>query len=308
MKLVVTFTVALLPILSSAKLSIIYGEDNRIDVNKLKDLRIAKMSKSIAARVPHSSIRDIDGENFSIFNMIISDEWGPNVCSDQKFADQPSMSDCTGFLVGKDLMVTAGHCVMQEGREITNGTTPECSENSWVFDYSYDKNGKLPYKLNSVPKSKVYGCKKIIKAITKNGFDYALIRLDRATKKRAALKINLKSSAMKNDKIFVMGHPSGLPLKHAGGAKVFSVHRSYFSTNLDTFGGNSGSPVFNADTFEVEGILVRGDIDYVHREQGDIACQEVNTCDQNRKNCKEDAEEIDGEHVSHILDLKKYLK
>ena len=37
----------------------------------------------------------------------------------------------------------------------------------------------------------------------------------------------------------------------------------YFSANLDTYGGNSGSPVFNATDGTVEGILVRGNQDFV---------------------------------------------
>jgi hypothetical protein len=46
--------------------------------------------------------------------------------------------------------------------------------------------------------------------------------------------------------------------------------------NLDTYGGNSGSPVFNHRTGEVEGILVRGENDYVYDPgQG---CQVSNRC------------------------------
>ena len=41
------------------------------------------------------------------------------------------------------------------------------------------------------------------------------------------------------------------------------MHGKYFSANLDTYGGNSGSAVFNANTGVVEGILVRGATDYV---------------------------------------------
>ena len=37
----------------------------------------------------------------------------------------------------------------------------------------------------------------------------------------------------------------------------------HFVANLDAYGGNSGSPVFNSDTHEVEGVLVRGDTDFV---------------------------------------------
>ena len=64
----------------------------------------------------------------------------------------------------------------------------------------------------------------------------------------------------------VIGHPIGLLKKMAGNASVRSnSNPDYFIANLDTFGGNSGSPVFNADTHEVEGILVRGDTDFLPR-------------------------------------------
>ena len=36
----------------------------------------------------------------------------------------------------------------------------------------------------------------------------------------------------------------------------------YFTANLDTYRGNSGSPVFNAITHKVEGVLVRGEQDF----------------------------------------------
>jgi hypothetical protein len=37
---------------------------------------------------------------------------------------------------------------------------------------------------------------------------------------------------------------------------------AFFVANLDTYGGNSGSPVFNSETHKVEGILVRGETDF----------------------------------------------
>ena len=39
----------------------------------------------------------------------------------------------------------------------------------------------------------------------------------------------------------------------------------YFVANLDTYGGNSGSPVINAGTGILEGILVRGETDFIHQ-------------------------------------------
>ena len=62
--------------------------------------------------------------------------------------------------------------------------------------------------------------------------------------------------------LVVIGHPTGLPTKIADGANVRRRAGTYFVANLDTYGGNSGSAVFNANTGVVEGILVRGETDY----------------------------------------------
>src|SRR5262249_51918318 len=52
--------------------------------------------------------------------------------------------------------------------------------------------------------------------------------------------------------------------KFAAGAAVRNnAPDAFFVANLDTYGGNSGSPVFNSDTHVVEGILVRGENDFV---------------------------------------------
>lgn len=300
-------TVAVLPMVASAKMSIIYGDDNRIDAFEIKDAKVLELSRSIAARIPNRSMQDIDGESYSIFSMIISDEWGPNVCTDQKFADQPTASDCTGFLVGEDLLVTAGHCIVDEGETATDTMSAGCQNNSWIFDYKVNSDGKLNLDLSDTPKTSVFHCKKVVHASLNGDKDFALIQLSRKVEGRPFLKLNFKKDIKVNQNIFVMGHPSGLPLKHAGGAKVFSSHENFFSTNLDTFGGNSGSPVFNAETLEVEGILVRGDIDYVEKDLSQIACQAVNVCDDDRKNCIEDSPSIDGEHVSHMFDLATFL-
>ncbi len=69
----------------------------------------------------------------------------------------------------------------------------------------------------------------------------------------------------------MIGYPRGLPEK-------FSLHRkvannsdsSYFSADLDCFHGNSGSPVFNSKTLEVEGIFVRGEGDFPGENASDL--------------------------------------
>ena len=61
--------------------------------------------------------------------------------------------------------------------------------------------------------------------------------------------------------LIVAGYPSGLPLKIDDGGRVRdprSGTTDFFIANLDTFGGNSGSGVYDAATKQLVGILVRG--------------------------------------------------
>jgi hypothetical protein len=96
------------------------------------------------------------------------------------------------------------------------------------------------------------------------GADWALVRLARPVRHREPLPIRTSGKVADGRAIFVVGHPNGLPTKLAGGAKVRdNRRRAYFVANLDTYGGNSGSPVFDARSRKVEGILVSGEKDFV---------------------------------------------
>jgi hypothetical protein len=63
----------------------------------------------------------------------------------------------------------------------------------------------------------------------------------------------------------MIGNPVGLPTKVAGGATVRNNNPSkYFEANVDAYGGNSGSAVLNARDLKIEGLLVRGNPDFVY--------------------------------------------
>ncbi len=51
-------------------------------------------------------------------------------------------------------------------------------------------------------------------------------------------------------------------MKVATNAQVMFSGISNFKTNLDAFGGNSGSPVFDKYSMEILGILISGSSDY----------------------------------------------
>lgn len=288
---------------------IVYGDDNRVDIVKVRSQKIQEISKAVAGRISNFSFSKNSDDGLVIkFDDILklSDEWSMNVCSDEKFANQPTVADCTGFLVGENLLVTAGHCVLPAGAKVEDDITRGCVSNSWIFDYKMDKSGEID--LEHIDKNNIVGCKRVIKGKYTRDEDYALIELDRKVTDRKPLTIRTSGKVSVEETLFVIGHPSGLPQKFADGAKVFETQEHYFGTNLDTFGGNSGSPVFNAKTLEVEGILVRGDVDYVTTIFDGKTCNRVNICDPKRENCIEDDEDIVGEHVTYISKILSEIK
>lgn len=227
---------------------VIYGEDNRVDVYQVDRADIREIADSTVALIPSKSIKT--GENG--FLKIVADKLGQerNYCADEPFINQPAAANCSGSLVGEDLIATAGHCI----------STTDCAKYSFVFGYKMADSNTAP---ETVLASDVYKCREIVAREFTNDQDYALVRLDRAVRDHRILTLQ-RTPAQPNDPIYVVGHPSGLPTKVAGGAQVRNQLGAYFQANLDTYGGNSGSAVFNARTNEVVGILVRGEQDFTY--------------------------------------------
>lgn len=265
---------------------VVYGEDNRIETHEASKAE-QKLAHSTAGMI--NTIKTIKvGDKVMLPPYTIQKDM--NLCADEKFADQPSAVVCSGFLVGPDLLVTAGHCIQ---------TQADCQEVSWVFDYKEDAKRQRTDVL--VPAKNVYRCKQLIEgkleSTTTFKKDYALVRLDRVVTGRTPLKVRTTGKVKTNTDIVVIGHPSGLPQKVAGGAKVLeNSPANYFKTNLDTFGGNSGSAVFDAKTGSVEGILVRGAQDYQEDATG---CRRVHKTTQQITDFSKY-----GESVSRITDIK----
>ena len=245
---------------SIASDKIIYGEDNRLDIFDVREAALLEVAASTAAMIPTWKVGYFQRQNVSsgILSML-SLKGSMNVCSDERFAQQPAIANCSGFLVDEKTIVTAGHCI----NEIAG-----CSENYWVFDYNL--SSPLNDRISLKPEN-VYRCARVVRSVldemTRN--DYAVVELDRPVTGRRPLNFRKTGKVQLEAPLVVIGHPSGLPTKVAGGARVMEYNNDiFFRTNLDTYGGNSGSAVFNAETLEVEGILVRGARDYVESSSG----------------------------------------
>ena len=246
-------------------LKVIYGEDNRQDLYEIKGRSAWKtLANSTVALMKKSDVKFNSAGDALLPEEMIGDQM--KFCQDERFYEEQTAAFCSGALVGKDLVLTAGHCIRDQA---------DCDDAYFVFGYQVKEKGKHPLKL---PGGNVYGCTGIIaREQNNNGSDWALIRLNDAVTDRRPIGVDLRAVEKGKD-VVVIGYPSGLPVKVAGGAKVRDAsNKGYFTTNLDTYGGNSGSPVFSKESGRIVGVLVRGDNDYVMDEKRQ--CRVSNRCD-----------------------------
>ncbi len=240
---------------ASSTSEIIYGRDDRVDPSFVSLNKIEKKVVShTLALFKESNLAINDDGQYKVIAPTLGQEH--NLCPGETFSEQPKASGCSGFLVAPDILLTAGHCVT---------TTSRCKSFKWVMGYEIDEHGQT----KSIDKENVYSCKNIIsrKQDTKTKEDYALIKLDRAYKDFdiTGLSIRKKNTRIAlGEGVAVSGHPSGLPLKLTRNGQVIKNDENiFFEANVDTFGGNSGSIVYNEATGVLEGILVRGKADYI---------------------------------------------
>ncbi len=261
-----TLIIPFIPFNINAGEKVIYGSDDRLDYNKMST-SMKTLSESVVSLWKSYDIT-LEGDSYKLATTNFGDTVG--LCPEERFKEQKMGAFCSGTLVGEDMIMTAGHCIKNEF---------DCANTKFVFGFAIkDAEKGAPDNIN---KTEVYSCKNIVKRYLGNepgeedddnlGADYALVKLDRAVKEHAPLSINRGTKAItQGTNLFVIGHPVGLPAKLAGGASVRTSeeHKGFFVANLDTYGGNSGSAVFNTKTNLIEGILVRGETDFVSTAEG----------------------------------------
>jgi V8-like Glu-specific endopeptidase len=262
---------------------VIYGDDNRLDLFEVTNPLHLQLADSTVALIDSSllgeageEVTEVHGENFGA-------QYG--LCAEEPYREQNAAAFCSGSLIGPDLIMTAGHCVRSQS---------SCEQTRFVFGYAINKAGELPATLKN---EDIYKCGELIHSeVETDGSDFALVRLSTPVMNHTPLAINKTAQDVKEgDPLLIVGHPAGLPAKVADGA---SVRRSrnvpFFVANLDSYGGNSGSPVFNAATGEIEGILVRGENDFVRKGNCNVSYR-----------CADD--KCRGEDVTKISTVLSYI-
>jgi len=292
---------------AGSEAKVIYGDDNRVEYFAAHATR-KTLADSVVSLWAAGSVTALPSGDFKLKTKLFGernfDANGGKLCPGEPYREQPVGAHCSGTLVGEDLVMTAGHCL---------DTQAQCNDTKLVFGFGIAKEGGTAP--TTVPAANVYSCKSIVSSKLESSvhgkmtqqeaamkgiildLDYSIIKLDRKVAGRKPLKINRNGGLQKGSAIMVIGHPVGLPVKVADGATVINLRGddSFFEANLDTYGGNSGSGVFNVRTGLIEGILVRGRTDFVKTPAG---CYVSNVLDQNPSN---------GEGVTKISLVKGFI-
>jgi alpha-tubulin suppressor-like RCC1 family protein len=227
---------------------IIFGDDDRTELFALAPGSLsAHVAESSLALVDAAVLDTSDPANVKLRAPTLRARF--QVCSDERFAAQPSAADCSGTLIAPDLLLTAGHCV----------DVGSCPGSARVLAGFSMRNAT---ELQPIVSDQVYACAEVVVREFTSEVDYAIVRLDRPIAGAALPKLKIGRVPLgQGQHLIVAGYPSGVPEKVAGGATVIdsrAASKDFFLSDLDSFPGNSGGGVFVEETGELAGVLVRG--------------------------------------------------
>lgn len=242
-----------LPHTGEARSRVIYGEDTRRDVYAVDNPSWARLAL-------HGSVAFVSAEHLSggdaAFDVVAPTLGASNnLCEGEAFAMQPAAATCSGVLVDDQLVLTAGHCLGEDGT---------CPQELLVFGYAMTDPASKP----AVHGDSLYRCKSVPwrgRGIDREGvrWDHGFIELDRPVGAPMRPVEISRQQPTEGSGLTVIGYPGGLPVKIDSGVALLRAQPclGYFTLDSDTFQASSGSGVFDDDG-RLAGIFARGGVDY----------------------------------------------
>lgn len=208
--------------------------------------QISERAKSIAMIVHKKMLYQISPVEYELDSYnTLGDHY--KLCDNESFTDQSIIGIGTGFIIDKNKMATANHVFQYNIEE-------------YRVVFGYEIKDKLKGASVRFFMSDVYLPKKI--NVQSYELDMVVFEVDRDFD-RPVLEWENSIELPNKNEIYMIGHPLGLPLKIALNADITdNKHNQYFYTSLDSFQGNSGSPIFDFCTNKVIGVLVSGELDF----------------------------------------------
>ena len=249
-------------------------EDGRIEAFQLPT-EWQEMAAATIAFVPaqHFSKSNEAGATFwqSFFYGIAlknDPDFSPSVHPLHRFGSEPRIAMCTGFMVTSQLMVTAAHCLPEDGNLAGVKRDTHLVSGLGYANERALQDSPLDFKIDDERVNHMAEVLFLGKAGSEQaGFDqdFALIKLAKPYLQLKPIRLKAEFAADYPAPLAILGHPLGLPLKADLTGKVAQKTDSkqkVMLSFLDTGGGNSGGPVFDLLSKEVVGLLVASTPDW----------------------------------------------
>lgn len=225
---------------------IIRPPDDRADYHATT-AALQQIGEAVCAQITTDLLVDNGDGTFTINAGTLADNFSP-LCNGERFGDQPTAASCTATLVGPDVLITAGHCLDD------NGVRTDLSTILFVFDYAIKQEGVFPATFTA---DQVYRATEILGLanVENTANDWAVLRLDRAVTGRTPVAVRSSGAIAQGQSIVAIGFGAGLPMKFSDNATVQRLVDFGFEADLDIVEGNSGGPIINAETRVIEAVL-----------------------------------------------------
>lgn len=247
----------------------IYGADDRKDIFYLErkleageasegEKKVIENSKAVVIIVHKNYLeRKEESEFYQIrtttLNRKIEYQYKFPLAPTEPFRDQQRVPCSTGFLIAPNTIITAGHVLKPKMWE------PRVDLEDYFFVAGFKMKDEF-LAATLIHENQVFKGEDIEDLKFTSKKDWAVVKLEKAVEDIHPLRFG---DFNEGNNLYILGHPTGLPIKYAPNAEVLKDESTYFRANLDAYGGNSGSPVFDETTNQVVGILVRGSVDYI---------------------------------------------